>query len=252
MSRPVPQIVDTTESIKRMLDDLLELPKSPPSLYVDLEGVSLSRHGSISILQLYVQPKSAVYLVDIHILGPSAFDTEWSGSTLRSVLECESTPKVFFDCRNDSDALYAHFGIALQNVVDVQLLEVATRGKWVSKNRLKGLGTLIQRDCVLSEEQMRDSHRIKDQGRALFAPECGGSYNVFNERPFRAAIVEYCAQDVTCLPELWAKYEEAITAWWANEVEVQTVKRIEQSQSEGYRPNGPWKSWSPWINPYDE
>jgi hypothetical protein len=30
---------------------------------------------------------------------------------------------VFFDLRNDSDALYAHYGIKLNFVIDVQLLE---------------------------------------------------------------------------------------------------------------------------------
>jgi len=40
---------------------------------------------------------------------------------LKDILESATTPKVFFDIRNDSGALFAHFGIALQGVQDVQL-----------------------------------------------------------------------------------------------------------------------------------
>ncbi|KAI4281307.1 MAG: hypothetical protein L6R38_003803 [Xanthoria sp. 2 TBL-2021] len=223
------QIVDDKAGIKLLIDDLQGLPTSPPSLYLDLEGVNLSRHGSISILQLYILPKKQVYLIDIHTLKASAFDTASRGKTLRSVLQCQYTPKAFFDCRNDSDALFTHFGVTLKGIIDIQLLEVASREWWDSKNRLTGLGKLIQRDCNLSEEQRSKSSRIKDVGRRLFAPELGGSYEVFNERLLREEIIEYCAQDVTYLPELWIKYMTRIDVGWAHKVEVEAERRIEDS-----------------------
>lgn len=52
------------------------LPPNLPSLYLDLEGVSLGRHGFISIIiSLYVAPKKKTYLVDVHVLGASALSS---------------------------------------------------------------------------------------------------------------------------------------------------------------------------------
>ncbi|KAL4963974.1 uncharacterized protein BDV14DRAFT_201232 [Aspergillus stella-maris] len=40
---------------------MVDLPNTPPSLYVDVEGVNLSRHGTVSILQVYHLPQDKVY-----------------------------------------------------------------------------------------------------------------------------------------------------------------------------------------------
>jgi hypothetical protein len=40
-----------------------------PFLFLDLEGVSLGRQGTISILQVLVPPSRTVYLLDVHVLG---------------------------------------------------------------------------------------------------------------------------------------------------------------------------------------
>jgi 3'-5' exonuclease len=57
-----------------------------------------------------------------------AFETAGpGGQTLRAILESSYYPKVFFDARNDSDALNSHFEIGLRGVVDLQLLEFTSR-----------------------------------------------------------------------------------------------------------------------------
>ncbi|KAL2060851.1 hypothetical protein VTL71DRAFT_8903 [Oculimacula yallundae] len=43
--------------------------------------------------------------------------------TLKEILECPDITKIFFDVRNDADALFAHFGIHLRGTLDLQLLE---------------------------------------------------------------------------------------------------------------------------------
>lgn len=48
--------------------------------------------------------------------------------TPKDILENENIPKVFFDVRDDFDALFAHFGVALKVVEDIQLMESASRG----------------------------------------------------------------------------------------------------------------------------
>jgi exonuclease 3'-5' domain-containing protein 1 len=65
------------------------------------------------LIDLETSPKE-VYLIDVHTLGEEAFDTAGVGEiTLKDILQDEEIPKVFFDVRNDSDALFSHFGIAL-------------------------------------------------------------------------------------------------------------------------------------------
>jgi exonuclease 3'-5' domain-containing protein 1 len=121
--------VATTTELSSLLIIIKDLPTSPPSLYIDLEGEKLSRNGRISLLTLYALPINTVYLIDIHALGAAAFTTpahtisttaaneEPSSAkltptlepivTLKSILESPTIPKVFFDVRNDSDALFA-------------------------------------------------------------------------------------------------------------------------------------------------
>ena len=105
-------IVDSVTSLVALLDCLEDLPTQPPSLYLDLEGVRLSRHGSISVLQIFVLPCHHSFLVDVNVLEADAFHIpNRSGTTLKFVLESESVPKVFFDVRNDADALFAHYQV---------------------------------------------------------------------------------------------------------------------------------------------
>lgn len=118
---------------------------------------------------------------------------------MKDILESKSTPKVFFDVRNDSDALYSHFQIKLAGVVDLQLWELAARpfaGKYV-----KGLPKCIEIDSSLSDEKA-EVMQTKEKGKMLSSPEHGGSYEVFNERPLCKDIQAYCAQDVHLLPGL--------------------------------------------------
>ena len=155
-------------------------------------------------------------------------------------------PKVFFDVRNDADALYAHFNISLQGVHDIQLLEVATRS-W-AKDRVVGLRNCIKCDARLTAEAQQGWNATKERGKALFAVEDGGSYEVFNIRPILQDIVDYCAQDVVYLPVLWNVYSRKIGKKWLKRVQEETGKRVLMSQTESYDPHGEDKVLSPWAN----
>ena len=241
-------IVDSVTSIISLLDCLENLPTQPPSLYLDIEGVRLSRHGSISIIQVLVFPLNHVFLIDIHVLQDSAFCTpNLSGSTLKSVLESDLVPKVFFDVRNDADALFAHFQICMQGVQDIQLLELASRS--YPKHRVSGLGACIENDVQLAAEAKEAWKITKESGMALFATECGGSYEVFNVRPMWQEIIDYCTNDVVYLPVLWNIYSQKVSSGWAVKVEVETRKRLLGSQSVSYNPHGKDKILSPWARP---
>ena len=239
------EVVDTIDSVAQLADRMLNLPASPPTLYLDLEGVKLSRHGSISLLTIYILPNRTVYLVDVRRLGAAAFSTEGEGKqSLQDILESEIIPKVFFDVRNDADALHWHFQVRLGGVKDLQLMELATRRG--SKRHLNGLTKCISIDAGLGRAQVSKWKKCKSLGIAMFAPEKGGDYEVFNLRPLKEAIIDYCAQDVTLLPKLWNTYNAKLHPVWRAKVEKAVRENIAKSCSAEYVPHGAHKSLGPW------
>ncbi|KFY20822.1 hypothetical protein V491_03398 [Pseudogymnoascus sp. VKM F-3775] len=226
-------LVDSPEAVAHLVDSLLDLPISAPSLYIDIEGVNLSRLGSVSILQVLVQPQDKTYLVDIHTLGSKAFDTAGvTGQTLKDILESTTIPNVFFDVRNDSDALFSHFGVNLACLQDIQLMELATRT--FSRRCVNGLARCIERDLAMTQSERQQWAEGKDKGRRLFAPELGGSYEVFNLRPLAEEIALYCTQDVKLMPRLWSLYSKRLSPAWARKVEIATKDRIALSHTAEY------------------
>lgn len=242
----VSDVINTKTRVSDVIAAIDGLPTTPPSLYIDLEGVYLCRLGSISILQLRMHPINRTFLIDVHILGDLAFSTPGGseGQTLRSILESSTIPKVFFDVRNDSDALFSHFQVSLAGVHDIQLMELAARSN-KSKRLLNGLSRCIEYDAGLSKDGKNRWLAVKNKGLDLFAPEKGGSYEVFNKRPMDPDIVAYCVQDVAFLPVLWKLYHEKLTPNWAEKVENSTKDRIAESQTAAYSPKGKERALGP-------
>lgn len=144
-------IVNTAKQIGDLVDRMIlhHAPPAPskPSMYIDLEGVNLCRDGSLSIFTLLIDtgtPTMNVYLIDVHSLGSQAFNTAGiKRKTLKNILQDETISKVFFDVRNDSDALFSHFGVALKGVEDIQLMESATRKTTSSRKYVTGLAKCV-------------------------------------------------------------------------------------------------------------
>lgn len=245
-------IVSSALMIHTLLDDLTNLAINPPSLYLDLGGVSLGRHGSLSVISLYIAPIEKIYLIDIYLLGEIAFSTTNSSTTsLKTILESSAIPKVIFDIRNDSDALFGHFQISVDGIEDLQLMELATRKG--SKDFVAGLAKCIERDSLVSVGAKVEWQRTKENARRLYNPKEGGRYEVFNERPSRPEIVQYCAWDVALLPGLYNIYNAKLRLpgerFWQVQVRKATKDRVKLSQSASYdgqaktKVNGPWDKW---------
>ena len=243
-------VVDSATNLITLLDDLINLPIKPPSLYLDLEGVKLGRRGSISIISLYIVPIKKIYLIDIHSLGKTAFSTtNRSATSLKTILESPSIPKVFFDIRNDSDALFSHFQISVNGIQDLQLMELATRKG--SKDVVAGLAKCIENESPISAVAKEEWQRTKEGTRHLFDPKKGGRYEIFNDRPMKPEIIQYCAWDLALLPGLYNVYNAKLCgpgeAHWQNRVRKATKDRIKLSQSPGYDELTTWqKIRGPW------
>jgi exonuclease 3'-5' domain-containing protein 1 len=239
-------IVDSGESVMTLIDTIQGLPTDAPTLYVDLEGISLSRHGTISLVVIFVQRKNHVYLVDVHTLQSAAFTTATAdGATLKSILESPTVTKVFFDVRNDSDALHHHFGVRLSGIEDVQLMENAARPAG-RRRFVNGLERCIDNHAPLSVAEKRDWKAAKEKGLTLYHPSKGGSYDVFNARPIDTDIKRYCVNDVRFLPQLRTLYWGRLDRMWQRRVVEETEKRVQESQSAFYQPQSESKKFGPW------
>jgi len=146
--------------------------------------------------------------------------------------------KVFYDVRNDSDALYTHFDIRLKGTFDLQLLELVTRHSEGYNTRFVfGLGKSMEKFRLATPEWKR----VKEEGLRLFAPEHGGSYQVFERRPLDEKVLTYCAQDVALLLELEKKMILSLGRFSLAHkqfVQKESDARVALSQTSSYNPEG--------------
>lgn len=91
-SSPVAILVDTPELLSKCIDDL----ESATKIAVDLEGVDLCSTGRLCLLQLYGAGSSAVWVVDVTVLGKQAFEVPEGGKgpSLKEILEDTGVRKV--------------------------------------------------------------------------------------------------------------------------------------------------------------
>lgn len=243
-------VVDSTSLLKSVIDAAVTgLRTDVPSLFIDMEGVNLGQHGSISIMSLYVLSKRTVYLIDVYKLGNQAFSTVNSdGKSLKYVLESPVMLKVLFDARHDSNALSTLYGVSVDGIRDVQLMELGTRKG--PKDFLAGLDKCVVKDSAVSEAEKQAWGLIKGNIRRLFDPALGGRYEIFNERPIRQDIKKYCAGDVTVLPDLFKIYDAKLhqpgEKFWRVHVLEETKERIRLSRDPGFDGTSKFNARGPW------
>ena len=238
-------LIDNETAIAKLVD-IIVTANPKPLLFIDIEGIYLSRHGSVSIVQLLVPHSPKVHLIDVHTLQAAAFTTKGkNGWSFKNVLECDQLVKVFFDVRNDSDALFAHYKVNLKSVVDLQLMNLAVIG---GAPLLTSLGKCIASSSNMTPEERVKSVAVKEAGLRLLAPEKGGKYEVFNERPMPKAIQDYCVQDVLVLPSLLVDYACRAKPHVVMQVLEETRQRITKSQASNYNGKGQHMAIAPKLN----
>lgn len=189
--------------------------------------------------------RNHIYLVDVHSLGARAITTEGRfGMTLRHMLQSNTANKIFFDVRNESAALYAHYSIKLEHVIDVQVMELA-RHTTEYRKRLRDIERCIDdyarlRHRVSDREAAARWREVRRKGALLVRPEQGGSPAVFNERPLRPEVVDYCVARVQYLPTLLRMYSgpRAELHDWdrSGDIRKKTKYWVRQSQRKDYDP----------------
>lgn len=148
-----PLLCDTGAILNEVLPDL----QASSTLILDCEGVNLGeRGGSLSLITLRTTyPSSArTYLIDVVRLSPSDLQPVFD------LLRSSSILKVVFDGRMDFSALYHGHGVELQSVLDVQLVDVASRCDSQEK-RLERLAKYLSRGEVNGSKHLyADVHKV--------------------------------------------------------------------------------------------
>ncbi|KAK9806929.1 hypothetical protein WJX72_007854 [[Myrmecia] bisecta] len=108
-------LVDSFEKVK----EAILLIKDSALLAVDCEGVNLGRHGKLCLVQ--VATRDQVWLFDVSTLGKTAFaSVDSKQHSLKSILQSPTVRKVIYDVRQDSDALYHQYEVAVASTSRVQ------------------------------------------------------------------------------------------------------------------------------------
>ena len=108
---------------------------------------------------------------------------------------------------------------------DIQVAYCTKRDQTFYRGRdrfVKGLKSALE-DCPgLSYETRRELEETKTNGIARFAPEKGGSYAVWKERPMDPALIRYAAADVRFLHTMYDA--------WATFVPVEAMVEISSAR----------------------
>lgn len=202
------ELVDSASRCRTVCEMLLK----QEALAVDIEGVNLGRHGEICITQV-ADRRGYVYLFDVTTLGNIAFS-----SGLKTVLEAEGVAKLFFDCRGDADALFHLYGVFPQHVLDMQVLCQKAKGgtSMYVQGFAKALGYILP---YADGEAMKG---IKEAGQRLFAPDRGGTLQVWKKRPLPEILRRYCAQDVVHLFNMLRQ--------WGNCLPLSTLRAVSEGR----------------------
>lgn len=190
-------------------------------LAVDFEGVRLNRSGPLCLVQITCSDDpTLVYIMDVHVLKHRSFTMESPGGTsMRKLLADRSVRKVWFDPRNDADALYHQFQILPQGIFDLQLAEVADRrSRGLNVTYVSGLQKCLSQCPNLGIEERHFAKEISRIGKSLYEPQNGGSYEVFRSRPLNPVILVYAAHDSRYMLLLYDQYTSSIGDQWIGRV----------------------------------
>jgi len=239
-------IVDSEIALLTLLDGLTNLPVKPPSLFIDFIGTKLGRQGTLSILTIYVAPTKETHLVDIQRLEQKAFSTtNKMDLSLKSILESPTIPKVVFDVRNASDALFKHYQISVDGIKELQLMELAVRNLQPgtiggSQKFLFGLAKCVANQKTISAETKEEWCLMKGQSGGLQL-----------QRPLQRETIKYCERHVAIFPRLYKAYNAKLgqkgMAFWRVEIRCATKNRVVFSQSSTYDGNSKDMAIGPWT-----
>lgn len=167
------------------------------TIAVDFEGHDLSRSGELYVVIIARSPD------DVHLVKLSAIERAEGGDLfvngrLKEVMESNEVKKLWFDVRSDYDYLFHKRGVKPNNVFDVQVacFEKYLRPKKFDRPTVPGLLKSVEFVFGRGSNEATQVRNGKERGLQLFAPERGGSYEVWNQPNLQRELVVYATGDV--------------------------------------------------------
>ncbi|KAF5674710.1 hypothetical protein FCIRC_7662 [Fusarium circinatum] len=249
------EVINTIQGVTSLADGIAVLNASPksevPLLYVDIEPKSLGANGELNLLTIILchgpEYRCRHYLVDVNRLANQAFSTRgYHGASLRSILDSDSYQKVFFDVRYGSYILYTQYGIKLQGVRDLQLMENAYSSLKHYTPQLEPFEALIEK--LLGDGRSRKRWFIhKFNGEWLDKYGAGAPHAAFQARPVMENIGLYCFRNARFMPELYLKLSRVGILGMVDMVAQESKNRVDESQRDGYNPPANGGFSNPWT-----
>lgn len=232
-------LIEDFNKLNAFLALLVNLPPSTlerPQVAMDSEGWNLGRFGSLTLLQIFLRFRAHTYVIDILSLGGrKAFDYEHeNGWSLRRFSESPDILKIFWDPRQDQDALKAHFGVELGWTMCLQLVELVVRDRGRDRQLREKLSRCIdlEGEAWMSRDEVEKWVLANVAGRSYFQEY---TYKVFEQRPLPAVALDYAAGDVDQMLQLWDHLYPRLTAEGKELVAAETKKCL----LEGMMPDKP-------------
>jgi exonuclease 3'-5' domain-containing protein 1 len=248
---PAMQMIDSIGALEKLLNELDHLLHRPAALFLDVQTINPEQDGSISVISLFVRPIKKVFLIDVLTLGEDVFTTtSLADNTLKLLLESPAVPKILFDVGNASAALFNHYGIRLNGIKDLQIMQLATQYPRAQQAEAASLETCVEEDAQPPARALALWTQVQSTVSQLRDPTKGGSDAVFKERPLRQAILDYHLQNVLILPWLWVLYCDTLckpnNAFWRSMVFYTVRDRIRESMNpdSAHRADGSRWGWS--------
>jgi exonuclease 3'-5' domain-containing protein 1 len=172
-------------------------------LFVDTEGENgLGKDFKLNAITIKMASKDQRWLLDAQAFGTELFSLRCDTGkkrTLGEIIESDKIPKVLFDVRADSNAIHGHYNVHLGGVIDLQVMEMVSRGTRPSYRH--GLDKCIWEipDHSFPSGAKEAWVRRKAAGKKI----CKGpqGFGAFNQRTYPRALEEYAINDVELLPE---------------------------------------------------
>ena len=222
-------LIDTHEKLKAFLPTLLKLKASTrtaPELTLDSEGWNLGMYGTLTVLQMRIRNLNHTYIFDVLALeGKKMFEMEGDeGQSLKKTLESKEHIQLWWDIRQDTEALFHHYDILIGSRIDVQLMKLATRHS-PQHEWLWGLASAVRDEgsAWIDPYELESWVWKKKQAKYFFR---GSDYQCFNERPLSFTALEYAAGDADVIERLYDSYLPRMTEERWELVVVETDNRL--------------------------
>ncbi|PFH36555.1 hypothetical protein BESB_047470 [Besnoitia besnoiti] len=151
----------------------------------------------LALAEKYVEESGVVCVID---LGEGNEERKEIVDLLKPVLEDNLVPKIMHDCREDSAALKAQFGVSLRGVLDTQAAFQVLREAQRLPAYATGLTELLQQELAL----------IRPVGKAAVARRMRTEAHLWTARPVPRDLLEYAIQDVLHLAPLIMRLKERL------------------------------------------